>query len=65
MDQDMDHDLALVAERLVADFSGQVPLTTVISVLRTCAAKNPGQPPDLIEQAARMQLQIRNQGHSQ
>jgi hypothetical protein len=61
----MDYDLAQIAERLFADFNGQVPLTTVITVLRECAAKYPENPPELIEQAARIQLQIRNQGQSQ
>jgi hypothetical protein len=61
----MDHDLARIAERLVTDFSGQVSLTTVIAVLHDCVDKHPNDPPEIIEQAAQFQLQIRHQGDSQ
>jgi hypothetical protein len=59
-----DHDLTLIAERIVTDFSGRVHVATVLSVLRECADKHPDAPSESIEQAARMQLQIRNQGDS-
>jgi hypothetical protein len=61
----VDHDLAQVAERLVMDFGAQIPVTTIIAVLRECAAKNPGQTPNSIEQAARAQLRIHRQHHPQ
>ena len=59
-----ERDLATINERLVADFIGQIPLTTLISVLRECAVNNPDDSPDLVEQAARIQLQIRRQGQA-
>ena len=55
-----DHDLAQINERLVTDFIAQIPLTTLIAVLRACAAQNgAGSPPELIERAARTQLLAR------
>jgi len=41
-----EHDYAQITERLVTDFQEQVPLETLISVLRTCAA---GCPTDAAE----------------
>jgi hypothetical protein len=55
-------ELATINERLVRDFHAQIPLTTVIAVLRGCALQSPGLSPELVEQAARIQLQIRRQG---
>ena len=57
----MNYDLALIAERLFRDSNGQVSLTTAITVLRECAAEHPDNSPELIEDAARNQLQINTQ----
>lgn len=54
----------MIAEHLVRDFNGAIPLPTVISVLRERAHQHPDDPPELPEQAARIQLQIRSQGES-
>ena len=37
---------------MVRDFSGGIPLSTVLSVLRDCVAEHPHDPPEIIEQAA-------------
>ncbi len=55
-------ELATINERLVGDFNAQIPLTTVIAVLRECAIQSPGLSPELVEQATRIRLQIRRQG---
>lgn len=57
-----EHDFAQITERLVTDFQGLVPLETIASVLRSNVEKSPDQAPELIEQATRIQLQIRRQG---
>jgi len=57
-----ERELATINERLVGDFNAQIPLTTVIAVLRECAMQSPGLSPELVEQATRIQLQIRRQG---
>jgi hypothetical protein len=57
-------ELATINERLLGDFNAQIPLPTVITVLRECALQNPGLSPELVEQTTRIQLQIRRQGQS-
>lgn len=53
-------DLAAINERLVSDVNGQIPLMTVIRVLRECAVNNPHESPEMVEQATRIQLRIRS-----
>jgi hypothetical protein len=52
----IDCDLEPIAERVMRDVSGRMQVTTVITVLRRCAAANPGATPEFIEQATRAQL---------
>jgi hypothetical protein len=59
-----ERDLATINERLITDFNGQIPLGTIIRVLHDCAATNPEASPDMVEQAARIKLQIHRQGLS-
>jgi hypothetical protein len=56
-----DHDLAQIAEHLVTDLIDQIPLTTMITVLRECAAQNAYSSPEAIEHATRTQLRTRGQ----
>ena len=54
-----DHDLAQIAEHLVTDLIDQIPLSTMITVLRECAAQNAHSSPAALEQATRAQLRTR------
>jgi hypothetical protein len=57
-----DNDFTKITERLVQDFQEQIPLSTLVGVLHACAERMPTEPPDIIEQATRIRLQIRRQG---
>jgi hypothetical protein len=53
---EVDQELLRIAERLVSDYAGQVPATTVIRVLHDCAEALPERSHDEIERATRAQL---------
>jgi hypothetical protein len=56
-----ERDLATINERLFHDCNGQIPLITVIRVLRECAARKPHDSAELVERATRIKLQIHRQ----
>jgi hypothetical protein len=54
---EFDHELARAAERLVTEYEGRLPITTVIRVLSEVAHAHPGSCAERIEVAARERLQ--------
>ena len=59
-----EQDLATINERLITDFDGQIPLSVMIRLLHDYAATHPDAPPDMVEQATRIKLQLYRQGLS-
>jgi hypothetical protein len=51
-----------ITERLAVDFSGLVPFTILIHVLRKYVADHPDDAPALIEAGIRMELNLARQG---